>query len=186
MPSKKALNSARAKLNEARFFLALMDRVETERTPITNGQTFEQEYTYYLSACLNGCYSAVVCLEDGGKLLKGAARAFKNERPEFYLREFGLRSRSVHYGPVRPGTPRYIPPQPGAVNFNFSVPQASAPQQQGRADFSLYGTFYFDDEKDFDRTATVRDICSRHIGEIAAFIDQCEKDASEPPQPASN
>ncbi len=68
-----------------------------------------------------------------------------------------------------------MPPPFDAVNFSLRAKQTPLQCQQGRADFSLFGTFYFEGEAEIDKAEPVGDICSRHTGEIAGLIDQCEQ-----------
>lgn len=52
-----AISNARQKIDEALFFLTLMDKVESNRVSINGEREPIQEFTYLLSAYLNACYS---------------------------------------------------------------------------------------------------------------------------------
>lgn len=60
-----SLAGARSKLAEARFFLGLLRRIESNQ-PVT-ADSLDNEATYFTSALLNACYSVLEHLECQGK-----------------------------------------------------------------------------------------------------------------------
>lgn len=117
-----ALAGALDKLAEARFFLALLNRIKNGQ-PITT-EPLDSEATYFTSALLNACYSILEQLRCQGKrALRAAERhqmvdqletAVENtflQNPDLYhegphgsgTKECGIRHLSVHIKPVLAG-----------------------------------------------------------------------------------
>ncbi|MET4000494.1 hypothetical protein [Marinobacterium sp. MBR-109] len=109
--------SASEKLAEARFFLELLDALESRNSPLTRDATCEKEASYLLSAILNALYSA---LEQAKPIIGvDALKKYKDENTSIFKGKGGLRNITVHDRHVSPDFSGYIPPAPNAVNFDM-------------------------------------------------------------------
>lgn len=172
----EVIDNARAKVEEARFFLELMDRVEDEPTPLTSGRAAEDEYVFLLSAFLNACYSAVRMLEREKKL-GDLVRSFRNNHPQFYgsATKGGRRAQSVYLQPVVPKLDGYIPPPGGKVIFRGKgqSQERYVPPKWNQVNFDeldLGNAFYFETNTPQN---PIGDLCAEHLSALNQFIDRC-------------
>lgn len=168
------IENAEEKLDEARFFLDLMDRLEIKRVSYTKNRLVEVEFSFLLSAFLNACYSCGEQLRRDARY-KETILEFRRRYPEFYQhgQDGGWRTKSVHFYPVKPkhdgyipppldniilrqrGDEPYVPPDPGSVNFDFSTRE---------------GHFYFSNEP---YQNSICDLCAIHLHRLRELVDQC-------------
>ena len=170
------IENARSKIAEARFFVALMDRIEYSRNPLVPQFSADDEFVYLLSAFLNSCYSVTEYLKMDPSL-KVAVKNFRTEHPDFYgsgLRG-GLRTRAVHFGPVKPGHDGYIPP-PGNNVIIRMRPVDKPSQSGGSADFHFEnkGHYYFDGSSPQN---CIWDHCGTHLNVLVGFVAKCAGEA---------
>lgn len=165
-------DNAMVKLDEALFYLELMDKAEMERSTLTGRET-EVEFSYLLSAFLNACYSSLEHLKQdkaNPKTVK-AADAFQKRHPTFYKsgQNGGWRVQAVHYRPLTPGHDGYIP-QPGH-NAILRFREKWQTHQGNQVPLSFGpGAFYFSDESPQN---TICDICAMHFHELKSFVQSC-------------
>lgn len=161
--------NVQSKLQEARFFLELMDGLEANRQPILSGHEIDSQFAYLLSAFLGACYSVVAyLLEDSNH--KAAAKNFRRSHPEFYDSgaEGGWRTRAVHFSPVTPQHDGYIPPPGNSVNFR-SRGTGYAPPRGNSVDFAPQpGAYYFTTTTPQN---SICDQCASHLSALTAFVD---------------
>jgi len=98
-----ALPGARAKLAEARFFLALLKRIESGQT--VTPESLDDEATYFMSALLNACYSVMQHLGKQGKQALRAAEGEESRELDSCLGkevdDVRKRNRVLYYKPRR-------------------------------------------------------------------------------------
>ena len=109
--------SAQLKIEEAAFFLELLDAVSQRKRPLTNSGSTKKEVSFLFSAILNAFYSAMAIMRDEENINVSTLRA---ENPEIYERakNGGERAKTVHVSHTLPAHAGYIPPK-GGVHFNF-------------------------------------------------------------------
>lgn len=114
------LANANQKIDEAQFYLTLMDKIEMERASLTKEREAKTEFSYLLSAFLNACYSCTGHLEQNEQY-KETAKGFRKKHPNFYASgsEGGWRTQAVHFRPVEPQHDGYIPPPGNNVIMRF-------------------------------------------------------------------
>jgi len=171
----QVFDNASAKVEEAHFFLNLMNHVEDSQTPVVQGSTAKDEYVYFLSAFLGACYSAIEYLKGEAEAkpeLKPLVKDFKDKHKEFYAYEHGWRSKAIHYHPVVPGFEGYIPPRGDKVNFKL---KKYTPPSGGQVNFDLSKgrRFYFTGEAP---QSPIGNQCEEELAQLEDFIKRCEKE----------
>lgn len=167
--------NARQKLDEACFYLKLMDKIEIERKPLTSGREAEQELSYLLSAFLNACYSCGEHLKQNkGSISK--VKECRKKHPEFYESgpDGGWRTTAVHYKPVRPAHDGYFPPPGDNIVFRFRETEPYIPPKAGEPiNFNFGpGSFYFSTNS---AQNSICDLCALHIESLKKLIELCEQ-----------
>ena len=171
-PIDDALAGAREKLGEADFFLRLMDRAEINPKPLIDGNDVIKEFTFYLSALLNACYSVAAYLKVSDPRAEELAKKFLRDHAQYYAHGKGLRTIAVHFKPVKPGHHGYIPPPGDSVILRFRELQT---EQQGNNigfDFSATGRYYFSNGNPQN---SICDLCAVHMAALSRLVDACEK-----------
>jgi hypothetical protein len=149
-----------------------MNRVERTGDPIDGSIDVLNEYTFFLSAWLNACYSVTSHLEERGTREKAIARAFRAQHSHYYRRATGLRHLATHIDSVAPGHHGYFPPRGFSVNLALDEPQNvvrgfAVPLALGKG--ARY--YYQHDEK----AAAIGDLCELHHSELRSLIDECDR-----------
>ena len=167
--------NARKKLDEAFFYLKLMDKIENGRNPITEGREVEQEFSFLLSAFLNACYSCGEHLkQDIDSILK--VKAFRRDYPEFYESgpDGGWRTIAVHYKPVSPAYDGYFPPPGDNIIFRFRENEPYIPVKAGEPIILNFGpgNFYFSNDS---AQNSICDLGALHVEKLNKLIDSCEQ-----------
>lgn len=167
--------NARQKLDEACFYLKLMDKIEIGRRPLTEGRATEQEFSYLLSAFLNACYSCGEHLKQNSESISNVKK-FRKSHPEVYESgpDGGWRTIAVHYKPVNPAHEGYFPPPGNNVIFRFRETEPYTPPKTGElinVNFSP-GSFYFSTNSVQN---SICDLCAEHIEELNKLIRSCEQ-----------
>lgn len=166
-----ATMNAREKLDEACFFLRLMDKIEMDRSSLTNERPPEKEFAYLLSALLGACYSSIEHLARE-RLNEPSVVSFKRSHPEFYKSgaSGGWRTQAVHFRPVNPQHDGYIPPPGNNVILRFR--KEAEPIRDGAHVELRFGSgrFYFSPSGPQN---SICDLCSEHILQIQKLIDAC-------------
>jgi hypothetical protein len=109
--------NAAMKLAEARFFLELLDALESRSSSLTNNASRQEESSYLLSAILNAFYSAL----EQAKPIAGveAIKEYKLTHPVIFNSKEGLRNITVHERHIGSDHEGYIPPAGNSINFDF-------------------------------------------------------------------
>ncbi len=105
------------KLAEARFFLELLDALESRNLSLTNNASCQEESSYLLSAILNAFYSAL----EQAKPIAGveAIKEYKLAHPIIFNSKEGLRNITVHERHIGSDHEGYIPPAGNSISFDF-------------------------------------------------------------------
>lgn len=106
------------KLEEAQFFLELLDVLDHRRQPLTRAGDTAKEASYLFAAVLNSFYSAVAIMRDEEGI---DVKAFVDASPEIYARakNGGERAKTVHVKHTDVAFSGYIPPKGNEVNFDM-------------------------------------------------------------------
>ena len=106
-----------AKLDEAAFFLELLDALDQRKRPLTHAPNAALEASYLLSAILGALSGAL----DQAKPIAGVAAvvAYKKSIPSVFDGKDALRNMTIHERHVDVAFSGYIPPSGQAVNFSF-------------------------------------------------------------------
>lgn len=161
--------SSSRKLEEARFFLELLDALDQRRRPLTRTGDSAKEASFLFAAVLNSFYSAVAIMRDEEGI---DVKSFTDSHPEIYARakDGGERAKTVHVKHTDTAFSGYIPPPANAVNCRFKatpslVEEARVP---GRLDATFGPDHYmFIDLR--DRMENVTDFCYEHFNKLRAF-----------------
>ncbi len=110
--------SSAKKLEEAQFFLELLDALDLRRRSLTRAGDTAKEASYLFAAVLNSFYSAVAIMRDKEGI---DVKAFVAANPEIYARakDGGERAKTVHVRHTDAAFSGYIPPKGNEVNFNM-------------------------------------------------------------------
>lgn len=166
------IDNALVKLDEAAFYLALMDKLELERASFTDTRKPEIEFSYLLSALLNACYS---CTEHliRNRVNHDLIKRFRDSHPNFYKSgsDGGWRTQAVHFRPVNPQHDGYIPPPGNNVILRFR--EKAKPHKPGepiKLSFGA-GSYYFTDTGPQN---SICNLCSQHLSYIQKLIRDCK------------
>lgn len=172
-PIDEALTGAREKLGEADFFLRLMDRAELTQQPFIEGNDQAEEFTFFLSALLNACYSIPSYLRESDLRAKKLADKFLLEHAEYYARGTGRRSIAVHLRPVKPAHHGYVSPPSDKVIVRFRQRQTEHQGSGVGLDFAATSRYYYY----YDGTPqnAIGDLCAVHMVALRRLIEECEK-----------
>lgn len=162
---------ALAKVQEAEFYLELMKQCEERRQSITGLAQPEQEFTFFLSAFLNACYSAAQHLHRERSSQKKKVRKFQERYPEFYAFKSGLRSQVAHWRPVEPAMYGYSPPRGSSVAFPFTEKRVPTPGDQVSLEFGADAAYYLTTERG---QTSIISLCEAHLPEVAEFVQSWE------------
>ncbi len=166
-----SVSNARTKLDEAKFYLDLMDKIELDRTPFTQDRTPDVEFSYLLSAFLGACYSSIEHLSRQKENEK-ATVDFKKNNPAFYKSgsEGGWRTQAVHFRPISPQHDGYIPPPGNNVTMRFREKAQSTTSGRNISLSFGPGRFYFTAIGPQD---SICNVCARHLTQVDQLINSC-------------
>ena len=135
--------SSAKKLEEAQFFLELLDAIDHRRLPLTHSGDTAKEASYLFAAILNSFYATIAIMRDEENI---DVKTFVNANPEIYARakNGGERAKTVHVKHTDTAYSGYIPPKGNEVNFDMRrtpllVEEARVP---GRVDLVLGSDHY--------------------------------------------
>jgi len=166
-------DSARAKLRESGFFLGLMKQSEKGRKSISKMARPEQEFTYFLSAFLNACYSAAQHLHRDRSPDIEKVIAFQKEHPEFYARGSGLRSLATHWWPVEPELYGYSTPCGSNVSLPLDERLEPMRGDQVSLKFGADAAYYLSTGS--GQTPIVQ-LCEDHLPHVIQFVETWQED----------
>lgn len=164
--------SSGKKLDEAQFFLELLDALDRRRKPLTRSGDTAKEASYLFTAVLNSFYSAIVIMRDEEGV---DVKPFVVAHPEIYARakDGGERAKTVHFKHAEAAFSGYIPPKGNEVNFDFRkapllIEEASVP---GMVDFAFGPDHYmFIDLR--GNLEQVTQFCYNHFYQLKALHAQ--------------
>ena len=163
--------NASTKIDEAKFYLELMDQIEGRRQPLTNERELSVEFSYLLSAFLNACYSCTEHLK-----LRNSNRdrvvTFRRAHSEFYASgpNGGWRTKTVHFRNVGPTSDGYHPPPGNNVILRFrEKAEPEAPGEPANLSFGP-GYFYFSES---GQQNSICDLCAVHIPKLQELVWSC-------------
>jgi hypothetical protein len=162
--------SSSRKVQEAKFFLELLNLLEERRRPLTLEADATSEASYLLSAVMNSLYSAVEIMKTEGIDVK----AFRDNHGDVYARAAngGIRAKTVHVDHVDPSHVGYIPPSGKNLVLRFHKPPRLLQEERatippGRADLHLGPDHYI--TLDDGRVVRISDFCHDEVGALIAF-----------------
>ena len=166
---RSIMSNAKLKLQEARFFLELLDTLEQRGDSLTTNSTAKDEVSFLLSAILNSFYSVTEHLKDVIDISK--IQDYKKLHPLFYSGKCGLRNITVHERHVEADHKGYIPPV-GKVNLTLRpLPKIISEQNiPGIVTLRLTPRYYLEVE---GRMVLISDLCQEQCFELSKFVDHC-------------
>lgn len=163
--------NASTKVDEARFYLELMDQIEVRRQPLTSERNPSTEFSYLLSALLNACYSCTEHLKQR-KCNRKRVATFKKEHSEFYAAgpNGGWRTQAVHFKSVAPASDGYHPPPGDNVILRFR--DKMEPGASGKSANLSFGpgSFYFSTA---GQQNSICDLCAVHVHQLQELVRSC-------------
>jgi hypothetical protein len=162
-------DNALAKVDEARYFLALMERIEESQVTLPPEYTAKQEYTYLLSAFVGACYGVTEYLRHGLKTSRASVKNFREKHKHIYGHgpRGGWRTLTVHFRPVVPDRKGYMPPHHGVLHAHLKpfTPLLNG----GQVNFKVKDDYYFTDDPS-EQPITRQ--CEDHLAELEKFIKE--------------
>lgn len=161
--------SSSRKIEEAQFFLELLDALDERRKPLTRTGDTAKEASFLFAAVLNSFYSAVTIMRDEEGI---NVKPFTDAHPEIYARAKGggERAKTVHVAHTDTSFSGYIPPPGNAANFRFKATPRLVEEARlaGRAEVRFGPDHYmFIDLR--NRMENVTDFCYEHFGKLKKF-----------------
>jgi hypothetical protein len=161
--------SSSRKIEEAQFFLELLDALGKRRRPLTRVGDTAKEASFLFAAVLNSFYSAVAIMRDEEGV---DVKSFVASHPEIYARakDGGERAKTVHVKHTDTAFSGYVYPAPNALNVRFTrtprlIEETRVP---GRANLALGPDHYmFIDLR--GRLENVADFCYEHFFKLRSF-----------------
>jgi hypothetical protein len=161
--------SSSHKLEEAQFFLELLDLLDDRNRPLTHVGEPAKEASFLFSAILNSFYSAIAIMRD----VEGIeVSSFVADHPEIYAvaRKGGERAKTVHVSHTPVAFSGLIPvPAVGHTTHLRRIPVLMREAQQpGRADCTLGPDHYMMIELS-GKHVQVNDFCYSHYYALQKF-----------------
>ena len=164
--------SAAVKLREARFFLELLDALETRKSSLTEDASCGEEASYLMSAVLNSLYSAL----EQAKPLVGveSVQRYKAEHSLIFKGGGGLRNVTVHDRHVGPDHSGYIAPAGDALKCDLRkrpklVSEAEAALPRGHVNLSLGANHYVEVDGSL---VDITELCFAQYYALTAFLKE--------------
>ena len=173
--------SSSRKLQEAAFFIELLDALQERGESLTHLEDVEAEASFLYAAILNAFYSVVEIMRVEGY----DTRAFKAAHPVVYAdgSKGGERAKTVHISHTEVDLAGYEPSPAGEVNFIFRQPPKLIPppvSTPGRVDLVFKSEYYFHVSL-LGRRVNALDFCHMHyfkLCELHASLTSAAGDAS--------
>lgn len=161
--------SSSRKLQEAAFFIELLDALQERGESLTHIEDLDTEASFLYAAILNAFYSVVEIMRVEGH----DTRAFKVAHPVIYAdgSKGGERAKTVHISHTEVDLAGYEPPPAGEVNFIFRQspklvpPPVSIP---GRVEL-VFGQEYYFHVQLLGRRVNALDFCHEHYFKLCEF-----------------
>lgn len=161
--------SSHRKLQEAAFFIELLQALQERGTSLTHLDDSESESSFLYAAILNAFYSVVEIMRKEGY----DTRPFKERHPMIYAdgSKGGERAKTVHLRHTEVDLAGYEPPLGDQVTLTFRrAPKLapSPPKVPGRVDLVFKPEYYFYIEL-IGRRVNALEFCERHYSELHAY-----------------
>lgn len=161
--------SSRRKIEEARFFVELIEALEERGESLTHAADPASEASFLFAAALTSFYGAAVMLFETEGQSKEAVRNFMGRHPDIYGHGEGTRAITVHKRHVEITTTGYILPPGDQVNFYCTDPPKLAPPPPPPGHFVFGGGYFYTVLSPSGREVRIRDFCLEHLGAIRQF-----------------
>lgn len=162
------------KLEEAQFFLELLEALDQRRRPLTHSANTAKEASFLFAAALNSFYSTIAIMRDEEGV---DVTLFVKAHPEIYERanKGGERAKTVHVSHTDVAYSGYIPPKGNEVNFNFRKTPVLIEESRkpGYADFVLGPDHYMLIEVS-GNLVQVTQFCHDHFYQLKRFHAQAQ------------
>jgi hypothetical protein len=160
--------SSSKKLEEAQFFLELLDALDQRHSPLTHIGDTAKEASFLYSAILNSFYSVIAIMRDEEGI---DTKAFTDLYPEIYARakNGGERAKTVHINHIDTAFTGTL----FTKGTNFDMPRCSPlliqkERKPGRADFVI-GPKHFMFIELYDNLVHVTKFCFDHFYRLRDF-----------------
>lgn len=160
--------SSGRKIEEARFFVELIEALEERGESLTHDADPASEASFLFAAALNAFYGAAVMLYETEGRSREAVRHFMGTHPDVYGHGEGTRAITVHKRHVETTTVGYIRPPANQANAFFSKRPKLAPALEPGVFVVGRGYFYIVLSPS-GREVRIRDFCLEHLGAICQF-----------------
>ena len=161
--------SSAKKLEEAQFFLELLDALVQRARPLTRSGDTAKEASYLFSAVMNSFYATVVIMKEEEDV---NVEAFRQANPEIYatIKNGGERAKTVHKGHTEVAMSGYIPPKGDSVNFDFRAQPLLIEESRrpGHVDLVMGPNHYMYIELQ-GKHVDVGDFCRQHFYKLKTF-----------------
>ena len=159
--------SSAKKLQEAAFFIELLQALEERGASLTRCDDPALEASFLFAAILNAFYSTIAMMEHEGV----NAKAFRAAHPAIYAHGRGERAKTVHKAHVETAHSGYIPPRGDNVVLTFRRQPRLAPVKEstpGHVDLHFRAEHYMHIEL-MDLKVHALQFCEGHLAELTAF-----------------
>lgn len=160
--------SSHRKVEEARFFIELIDALEERGESLSHVADASSEASFLFAAVLNAFYGAAAMLYETEGHSKPTVRAFTRQYPDVYGHHVGTRAVTVHKRHVETTTTGYIRPPGNQSNAYFTKRPKLAPPHEPSVVVVGRGYFYTVLSPS-GREVRTRDFCLDHLGAIRQF-----------------
>jgi len=171
------MNDANIKLQEALFFIELLEAIEKRQDSLTDIATLEVEASFIFSAILNSFYSVTEYVDKHIKIANGKEKQkekskevkdFMDNFNLFYKYGIGLRHVTVHIKHVEVDYVGYLP-QKARLNFKKQPKLIREKNNSCRGKLSFIPYFYVKANNDLER---MTDLCYEHYNQLRMFVEK--------------
>jgi hypothetical protein len=167
------------KIEEAQFFLELLDALDERHKPLTHIGDTAKEASFLFAAVLNSFYSAIAIMRDEEGI---DVSSFVGAHPEIYARakNGGERAKTVHVAHTDTAYSGYISPMGNEINFDFRKTPLLLEESRkpGRADF-VFGPHHYMHIELYGKLVQVTQFCHDHFYKIRQFHAQNQPSAPQ-------
>ncbi len=171
--------SAQLKIEEAQFFLELLDTLDKRNQALTHIGETSKEASFLFSAVLNAFYSAMAIMRDEEGI---DVKSLVDNNPEIYARakNGGERAKTVHVSHTLPSHSGYIPPRGDQVNFDLRETPIMIQEtiKPGEVNFTLGANHYMYIQLR-EKLVDVTEFCYEHYYTIREFYKNQKKNLTK-------
>ncbi len=159
------------KLEEAEFFLELLDALDGRKSPLTYINDCAKEASFLFSAIMNSFYATIAIMKDEEGV---DVTAFKKEHPEIYERanKGGERAKTVHVNHTLPAHSGYIPTT--TLHLKRTPRLIEETKVPGKATLRLGNNYYMLIELR-NELVEVNEFCRNHYVSLKKFHQQSHR-----------